>query len=64
MAGGLFSLTTKVEPKGEAIAFGVFSLIAFGGCALAFGIRGEKLEADGLDEEEGSEDSDEEDDDS
>lgn len=56
-------MTTNVEPKGEAVAFGVFSAIACCGCALAFGIRGEKLEADGLDEEEGSEDTDDEDED-
>lgn len=55
IAGGLFSLSTHVEPKGEAIAFGVFGGIAFVGFLLSLWIRGEKLEAEGFDEEEGSE---------
>ena len=63
LAGGLFSLSTHVEPKGEAVAFGVFGGIAFVGFLLSLGIRGENLEADGLDEEEGSDDSEDDDDD-
>lgn len=51
-----------MEPKGEALAFGVFGGIAFVGFLLSFGIRGHSLEADGFDEEEGSEDGDEDDD--
>ncbi|KAL9131958.1 MAG: hypothetical protein Q9217_000238 [Psora testacea] len=58
LAGGLFSLATHVEPKGEAVAFGVFGGVAFIGCLLSLGIRGDKLEADSLDEEEGCENSD------
>ena len=54
-------MTTNVNPKGEAVAFGVFGAIAVMGCLIAFGIRGEKLEAEGFDDE-GSEDSDDEDD--
>ena len=58
LAGGLFSLTTHVEPKGEAVAFGVFGGVAFLGFLLSFGIRGYGLEADGLDAVESTEDSD------
>ena len=54
LAGGLFSLGTQVEPKGEALAFGVFGGIAFVGFLMTFGIRGAQLEAEGWDEEEGS----------
>ena len=62
-AGGLFSLATHVEPKGEALAFGVFGGIAFVGFLMTFGIRGAKLESEGWDEEEGSGEEDEEEDD-
>ncbi|KAK3167645.1 hypothetical protein OEA41_010772 [Lepraria neglecta] len=56
LAGGLFSLATHVEPKGEALAFGVFGGITVVGFLLSFGIRGKGLEADDWDEEDGSED--------
>ena len=46
-----------MEPKGEAVAFGVFGAIAFTGFLLSLGIRGHKLEAEGLYEEEGTENS-------
>jgi len=59
LSGGLFSLATHVKPKGEALAFGVFGGIAFVGFLGSFGIRGSGLEAEGWDEEEGSEDEDE-----
>ena len=62
LSGGLFSLSTHVDPKGEAVAFSVFGGIAFVGFLMSFGIRGENLEADGWDEEEGSEDDDGDDD--
>jgi MFS family permease len=62
LAGGLFSLSTHVEPKGEAVAFGVFGGIAFVGFLLSLAIRGENLESEGWDEEEGSEDEEDEDD--
>ena len=61
LAGGLFSLSTHLEPKGEAMAFSVFGGVAFLGFLLSFGIRGEELESGGLDEEEDSEDSDDDD---
>ena len=56
MAGGLFSLSTHVEPKGEAVAFGIFGGIAFIGFLLSLGIRGDDLEAEGFDEEGGNTD--------
>lgn len=56
LSGGLFSLTSKIQPKGEAIAFGVFGAVSFLGFIMSFGIRGRSLEADGW-----GEDSDEDD---
>lgn len=50
LAGGLFSLATKVKPKGEALAFGTFGGIAFIGFLGSFGIRGSGLEAGGWDD--------------
>ena len=47
LSGGLFSLATKVHPKGEALAFGVFGGVAFVGFLLSFGIRSPELEAEG-----------------
>ncbi len=64
MSGALFSLATRVRPKGEALAWGVFGGIAFLGWIASFGIRGEGLESADWDEENGSaedEDDDEED---
>ncbi|MCJ1397305.1 hypothetical protein MMC11_000497 [Xylographa trunciseda] len=55
LSGGLFSIATKVHPKGEALAFGVFGGIAFIGFLGSMGIRGSELEDDSWDEEEGSE---------
>lgn len=52
VSGGLFSLATKVQPKGEALAFGVFGGVAFIGFLLSFGIRSPNLEAEGWNEEE------------
>ena len=46
VSGGLFSLATRIRPKGEAMPFGVFGGIAFVGWVLSFGIRGEQLEAE------------------
>jgi len=56
LSGGLFSLTSKIQPKGEALAFGVFGAVSFIGFIMSFGIRGRSLEADGW-----GEDSDEDD---
>jgi hypothetical protein len=52
LSGGLFTIATKVEPKGEALAFGVFGGVAFVGFLLSFGIRSPDLEADGWDEDD------------
>ncbi|KAI9682507.1 MAG: hypothetical protein M1829_000299 [Trizodia sp. TS-e1964] len=54
LSGGLFSLATKLESKGEALAWGTFAGIAFVGFCLSFGIRGENLEAEGWETEEPS----------
>lgn len=70
MSGGLFTLATRVEPKGEALAFGLFGGISFVGFVLSFGVRSSNLEAAGWetddddnndeDDEEASDKSDEE----
>ena len=60
LSGGLFSLATNVQPKGEALAFGVFGGIAFIGFIMSFGIRGENLEDEEWDVE-GSDNDDDED---
>lgn len=59
MSGGLFTLATKVHPKGEALAFGLFGGVAFVGFLLSFGIRSPNLEAEGW--ESGDEEEDESD---
>ncbi|KAJ5657601.1 Major facilitator superfamily domain general substrate transporter [Penicillium longicatenatum] len=48
LSGGLFTLTAKIQPRGEALAFGVFGAVSFIGFLLSFGIRAQTLEADGL----------------
>ncbi|GAB7360058.1 hypothetical protein MBLNU230_g7580t1 [Neophaeotheca triangularis] len=51
LSGALFSAATRVQPKGEALAFGVFGGVALIGFLMSFGIRGVALEADGWDEQ-------------
>lgn len=63
LSGGLFSLATQVKPKGEALAWGVFGGIAFLGFLGSFGIRGEELESQEFDEENGNESDEDVDDD-
>jgi MFS family permease len=46
LSGGLFSATSHIQPKGEAIAFGIFGIVAFIGFLLSWGIRGANLEED------------------
>ncbi|KAF1359993.1 MFS general substrate transporter [Lizonia empirigonia] len=58
ISGSLFTAATKIQPKGEAIPFGIFAGISLLGFCLSFGIRGENLEAEGWSDED--EDSDEE----
>ena len=52
LSGGLFTIATKVKPKGEALAFGLFGGVAFLGFLLSFGIRSPDLEADGWDDDD------------
>lgn len=63
VSGSLFTAATHVQPKGEALAFGIFGGISFLGFLLSFGIRGSGLEAEGWeesDEEASSEEEEEE----
>lgn len=61
VSGSLFTAATKIQPKGEALPFGIFAGIALIGFVLSFGIRGEGLEAEGWsDEDDEDEDEDEE----
>lgn len=57
VSGGLFSLATKVQPKGEALAFGLFGGIAFAGFLLSMGIKSPDLEAAGWESGEDQDDS-------
>ncbi|EXJ79916.1 hypothetical protein A1O3_08201 [Capronia epimyces CBS 606.96] len=63
VSGGIFSLATKVQPKGEALAFGTFGGVAFVGFLLSFGIRSPRLEAEGWHSEDEEDDVDVDDDD-
>jgi MFS family permease len=62
VSGGLFSLSTSVKPKGEALAWGVFGGIAFLGWLASLGIRGGGLESAEWSEEGSQDDEDDEDD--
>jgi len=46
MAGAIFTAATRIQPKGEALAFGLFAGISAVGVAMACGIRSEDLEAE------------------
>ncbi|KAF2800711.1 MFS transporter-like protein [Melanomma pulvis-pyrius CBS 109.77] len=59
ISGSLFTASTKIKPKGEALAFGIFAGVSFLGFLLSFGIRGENLEAEGWSEEDEDEDEEE-----
>lgn len=63
LSGALFSASTRIRPKGEALAFGVFGGIALIGFLLSFGIKGTGLEGGEWEEEEGSSDDDDEEED-
>ncbi|ORY55644.1 major facilitator superfamily transporter [Pseudomassariella vexata] len=54
IAGSLFSISIGVEPKGEALAWGLFGGIALAGWLGTWAIRGEGLESidDGFEEAE------------
>jgi hypothetical protein len=60
LSGGLFTIATRVQPKGEVLAWGVFGGVAFAGWLLSFGIRGEELESKDWEEESSSPEEDEE----
>ncbi|KAK1776412.1 major facilitator superfamily domain-containing protein [Copromyces sp. CBS 386.78] len=60
ISGGLFTLTNHVQPKGEAIAWGVFAGVALLGWFGTLMIRGRELESADWQGEEGDEDNDEE----
>ncbi|KAI5370916.1 Putative major facilitator superfamily, MFS transporter superfamily [Septoria linicola] len=47
ISGSLFTAATRVQPKGEAMAFGVFGGISFIGFLMSWGIRSAQLEAEG-----------------
>ncbi|OTB02853.1 hypothetical protein M426DRAFT_61398 [Hypoxylon sp. CI-4A] len=53
LSGGLFTVSTHVQPKGEALAWGLFAGIALAGWLGSFAIHGEGLEStdDGYEEE-------------
>jgi MFS family permease len=55
ISGSLFTAATGVQPKGEALAFGIFGGISFLGFLMSFGIRGAELEAEGWDDQAGDE---------
>lgn len=54
LSGGLFTVATRIRPKGEALAFGVFGGISFIGFILSFGIRNPDLEAEGWNSDDDS----------
>ncbi|KAF2622618.1 MFS general substrate transporter [Macroventuria anomochaeta] len=60
ISGSLFTAATKIQPKGEALPFGLFAGISLLGFLLSFGIRGENLEAEGWSDEDEDEDEEEE----
>ncbi|KAF3048268.1 hypothetical protein E8E12_011566 [Didymella heteroderae] len=59
ISGALFTAATKIQPKGEALPFGLFAGISLMGFFLSFGIRGENLEAEGWSDEDEDEDEEE-----
>lgn len=54
ISGALFTAATHVQPKGEALAFGIFGGISFVGFLMSFGIRNPELESDDWGEEHDS----------
>ncbi|KAI0173667.1 MFS general substrate transporter [Hypoxylon sp. FL1284] len=53
LSGGLFTVSTHVQPKGEALAWGLFAGVALTGWLGSYAIHGEGLESadDGYEEE-------------
>jgi len=60
ISGSLFTAATKIQPKGEALPFGIFAGISLLGFFMSFGIRGAGLEDDDWSDESEDEDEDEE----
>ncbi|CEL01724.1 Putative MFS transporter [Aspergillus calidoustus] len=60
LSGSLFSLAARIQPKGEAIPFGVFAAVSLIGFFLSFGIQGRSLEAEGWESDESAKSDDEE----
>lgn len=60
ISGSLFTAATKIQPKGEAVPFGIFAGISLLGFCMSLGIRGDNLEAEGWSDEDGDEDEEEE----
>lgn len=46
MSGGLFTLSTHIQPKGELLAFGLFGGISLLGWVWSLAIHGEELESE------------------
>lgn len=46
VSGGLFTLSTNIRPKGEALAWCLFGGLCLAGWVLALFIRGDNLESD------------------
>lgn len=61
ISGSLFTAATKIQPKGEALPFGIFAGISLLGFFMSFGIRGASLEDDDWGDESEDEDDEEED---
>lgn len=57
-SGGLFTLSMRLQHKGELLAWGVFGGIALVGWGWTMFIRGGKLESDDFLGDDGNEDSD------
>ncbi|KAI1101277.1 MFS general substrate transporter [Jackrogersella minutella] len=53
LSGGLYTVSTHVQPKGEALAWGLFAGVALAGWLGSYAIHGEGLEStdDGYEEE-------------
>lgn len=56
LSGGLYSLSTRVQPKGEALAWGLFAGVALAGWLGTYAIHGEGLEStdDGFESQDDS----------
>lgn len=58
MSGALFTLSTRIQPKGEVLAWGLFGGVALVGWVWSMTINGSNLESDdftGDDDSEGEE---------